>query len=1599
MIREKFKPTEKGFTLIEMAVVMIIVGIVISTMVTVLPSLLQTAKHREAKAQLEKIDYALQGYAIANNRLPFADTNGDGTEDVGYVGDIPYLTIGLSSGEDTWGNPIRYAVYGEAGGTANLTDPPDANAFCTAISAADVLGFNASIAYTTNDDAACTAVDTNASNQAYIIASGGTKDQGGTPGFFDGCNGTGVGFNAVNKRPAPDYDDIVKSLSLGELNRIICTGTGGSGSGGGSATPPGVENTDTLCGDGIDNDSDGKIDCQDQDCCSTSVSVCSSGCPPPDAVAIVTVPDPLPTVKSGDSSFNHSFQATGGSGNYFWYLDGISPPINGVSIDLWTGILSGTLDNCEGTYTIEIRVEDRNDGTLTDTHTFTLEVEPSVLNIIPEPSGVPDFSVTGSVFETFFEANELDGGHVGGIVWSVAWQTDDPGGFQIDPTSEGGRDSAISAKFWKSGTVTGGAGTYTFTMSATDATCATNTITSNSYSLEITESGLGSPYSADLVAEWHLDECLWDGTPGEVEDSGTNSLNGVALNGALTAGAGKICGAGFFDGSNDTVSIDSTEDLKLTTEFSISLWVKLNRTHTNWARLVGKGDSPNRNYGVWIVPSSNRILFQIQHSGGTANLYSTSSVNDGKWHHVVCVYDLSTIKVFIDNTEEASTAFTQTPNTNDAPLTIGGTSGYYVNGYIDEVMLFNKALPSTSDTESSVESIFELTRTSCAGECYTDPVSEYKMENFPWTGSENEVIDSGSAGNNGKTAARGTGNLPTHTLPSEGKVCRSGIFERIDYTNGGYLDLGDPPDGSFDPGTSPWTISAWINWDGISNNYTILYNKENLYEAAINDGYFVYAWQPHWSWDGGTSFPVTANTWTYATTVYDGRRQTLYKDGIEVFSRPQTGAIGQNTSKFLLAGRGDTTAYSFFGGELDNVTIYNRALSESEILSDMNKTQNCAADSVVISTTALADAIMGSAYITVLTASGGSAPYAWEIITNPFSGISLDSFSGSTVNLTGNITECSGIYDITIKVTDNNSRIDQRTFTLTVNNGILAISPSSGQTYTVTNSAFYQDFVITGPRVGAMENWSILWQGTNPGGFEIVGIGDNTARVRKSGPSTAGNGYLFRISARDAACNDYDFTSETYILNLSGAGEDTPYYLGMVGEWNLDECDWDGTADEILDSSGNAAHGRSYNMAAGDSPERAVGKICKAAAINLGATTNQYIGLGNGSFQNLDDFSLSMWFRVEDLSSSFSTLFSGSGGGNHNAMILILNATGTQVTGYINGAATSTFNLGAADPDDGLWHHLVWVRNSVSGEANLYIDGVSVDTDTTVTTTVSLDAGGVIIGQEQDRFGGGFDANQCFQGWIDEIRIYNRVLDASDVTTLYQLDHDCSGSCYTDAVAEYRMDETSWNGSAGDVKDTSGNDLHATSNGTVAINTTDTQLCNSGEFLGAGANYINSGTLPISTSAGDKTTVSFWMKWTGTNAQMPVGWDTQYDLYIHNNYFGFNTGGGDLYGVDISGGSLLNTWRHVAAIFTNNVASPEENLLYIDGVLQPSASRAGGTFNSKSVSSTLYISGWDTGTTYKFGGLIDELRVYNRALSESEIKKDKVLTHGCPDGP
>lgn len=120
------KYSAHGFTLVEMAMVLIIVALLLGGLLPTISAQIEQKRIAETKKQLEEIKEALIGFAVINGRLPCpSSAAGSGLElylgggvpcTIDYNGLLPAVTLGLSGTDnsgfavDPWGNRIRYAV-------------------------------------------------------------------------------------------------------------------------------------------------------------------------------------------------------------------------------------------------------------------------------------------------------------------------------------------------------------------------------------------------------------------------------------------------------------------------------------------------------------------------------------------------------------------------------------------------------------------------------------------------------------------------------------------------------------------------------------------------------------------------------------------------------------------------------------------------------------------------------------------------------------------------------------------------------------------------------------------------------------------------------------------------------------------------------------------------------------------------------------------------------------------------------------------------------------------------------------------------------------------------------------------------------------------------------------------------------------------------------------------------------------------------------------------------------------------------------------------------------------------------------------------------
>jgi len=171
--------------------------------------------------------------------------------------------------------------------------------------------------------------------------------------------------------------------------------------------------------------------------------------------------------------------------------------------------------------------------------------------------------------------------------------------------------------------------------------------------------------------------------------------------------------------------------------------------------------------------------------------------------------------------------------------------------------------------------------------------------------------------------------------------------------------------------------------------------------------------------------------------------------------------------------------------------------------------------------------------------------------------------------------------------------------------------------------------------------------------------------------------------------------------------------------------------------------------------ELADGFIGKAFHFDGGG---ERVDLPPGTLTGLTDLTIEFWVKtLDDVAAFVSAAESDS---EDNELLIYLSGTDIRVS--IQQEQKLIADLGEDPVNDGEWHHLALTRLGATG--TLYIDGESVKSAGGFPTgALSVGAGGLVLGQEQDDLAGNFDTNQALIGAIDELSLYSRALSPFEI--------------------------------------------------------------------------------------------------------------------------------------------------------------------------------------------------------------------------------------------
>jgi prepilin-type N-terminal cleavage/methylation domain-containing protein len=202
---------QNGFTLLEIAIVMVIVGLLAGGGVSLMGMLAARKARSDSQQYLIQAKNALVTYAVVNGRLPWADTDGDGQGNShALVGNLPCRELQISLA-DTYKRPLKYALNSSLGA--------DRAGSCSALPG----GLSGGPLMVDADGAAA------AFSVAAVLVSAGPMDADSNGSVFDavaagphrGDNSDGAP-NYLRHPPAGGFDDLTTYVGGTELFAAVC---------------------------------------------------------------------------------------------------------------------------------------------------------------------------------------------------------------------------------------------------------------------------------------------------------------------------------------------------------------------------------------------------------------------------------------------------------------------------------------------------------------------------------------------------------------------------------------------------------------------------------------------------------------------------------------------------------------------------------------------------------------------------------------------------------------------------------------------------------------------------------------------------------------------------------------------------------------------------------------------------------------------------------------------------------------------------------------------------------------------------------------------------------------------------------------------------------------------------------------------------------------------------------------------------------------------------------------------------------------------------------------------------------------------------------
>ena len=881
---------------------------------------------------------------------------------------------------------------------------------------------------------------------------------------------------------------------------------------------------------------------------------------------------------------------------------------------------------------------------------------------------------------------------------------------------------------------------------------------------------LAAPVQADYsntvaslgpLAYWRLDE-----TVAPPQNIATNSgtlgaaAHGYYINGAnhpLAPGAvaaGADSGAVFPNLDGNRVAVPFHPAMALNQPFSVEFWAFPFASEGTLcpAALTWFGGDGARSGWLFYQNGAAGWTFRTYGTGNTGfNATAEQAVTPGSWYHIVGVYDGANTKIYVNGARLASVAATSyVPITRtDVPFTVGargnGSLGFFhYNGGVDEAAYYTNAL-----TDAEILAHYQNGVSTSPATPYQqlvaakNPLVYLRLNEPEFVAPDPSALP--VAKNSGSLADEADGRYLPGTLPGVDGVPYSGMgannkATRFGPTYGsGYIDAGASESLNF---LSSFSLVTWFKSGPADARFMTFIGKgDSSWRAGMDDqGRMRFAYGGNG--DATGTLNMNDGQWHQLTGVYDGATLTMYVDGV-VQAVQNAATVPEGSTSILPIGSvSDYLAARVFNGSMDEVAVFDKALT----LQEVRTIYYSANVPPLISVQPTAPATINEGQTVSLVAGVIGSPalgYQWFK-----GGVKLDGKTSTNLTLTSVVLADSGAYSLV--ATNPYGAVTSAVVTVNIQAGppLVVADPLPVSRYTGQPASF---------TVSAGGSFPLTYQWLKDGNA----IGGATAASLTIDPVLA-------ASFGDYACkitNPHGSVTSK-VARLTVVTAPTASYPSVVladspiAYWRLGETTGTNAHDYVGGFTGT------YRNVALGRPGYASADPDKAA--QFGPAINSHVADINGvdfaTNGGLPSFTIEAWVKGGAQTSDAGIVTKGTGAGGEQ-FNLDTGAGNRAFRFFVRNAGGGAHLCSSPIIPDGQWHHVVGTLDGASGTLTLYVDGVSY-----ATASIGLTAGILATPQPMSigsRQGGTGPFDTQFDGTIDEVAIYAHALDATKVAEHY----------------------------------------------------------------------------------------------------------------------------------------------------------------------------------------------------------------------------------------